>query len=79
MMELFTNTNSMRIVEILVKVQDPHDKYIFDKLLEWINASRRKDAFTLFGQIIQKHPSWLYKVASHQLFKEILKVVKVNH
>lgn len=78
MMEYFNSTNSIKIVEILVKVQQPHDLFVFDKLLEWINTSRRNQAFTLFWNIVQRSPSWLCKVAKHQLFREMLMVVKTE-
>lgn len=78
MMEYFLNTNSMRIVEILVKVQPPHDIFIFDKLNDWINTSKRNQAFTLFWYIARKHPSWLYKIVNHPIFREVLKVVRME-
>lgn len=77
-MEYFSNTNSQRIVEILVKVQSPHDTFIFDRLVYWMNGSNRNQAITLFAHIVKHHPSWLYKVANHQLFKDILKLLKVQ-
>ncbi|EAA07349.5 AGAP003445-PA [Anopheles gambiae str. PEST] len=79
MMEYFAHTSSIRIVEILVKVQQPHDKHIFDRLSEWIRSGTSKTlALTLFGHIIQKRPLWLYKVGNHQLVKEVLKLSKVE-
>lgn len=77
MMDYFSNNNSERIIDVLVKVQAPHDNYIFDKLLDWINTTKRNQAFYLFWHIVKRHPSWLHKVASHPLFKEILKVLRV--
>uniref|UniRef100_A0A182YM42 Uncharacterized protein n=1 Tax=Anopheles stephensi TaxID=30069 RepID=A0A182YM42_ANOST len=79
MMEYFAHTSSIRIVEILVKVQQPHDKHIFDRLAEWIRSGTSKTlALTLFGHIIQKRPLWLYKVGTHQLVKDVLKLSKVE-
>lgn len=78
MMEYFSHTNSSRIVDILVKVQAPHDKFIFDRLAEWIHSPHRNQAITLFGHIVKKHPSWLHKVAAHPLFRDILKLLKVS-
>lgn len=77
MMDYYSNTNSVRIVDVLVKVQTPHDNYIFDKLFEWVNSAKRNQAFNLFWLIVKKHPSWLHKVATHPLFREMLKVLKV--
>lgn len=78
MMDYFLTTKSMRIIEILVKVQSPHDIYIFDRLNDWINTSKRNQAFTLFWYVVRKHPSWLYKVVNHPLFREVLKVVRTE-
>ncbi|XP_058115728.1 hamartin isoform X2 [Anopheles coustani] len=79
MMEYFGQTSSVRIVDILVKVQHPHDKHIFDKLSEWIRSGSSKTlGLTLFGHIIQKRPLWLYKVGSHQLVKDVLKLSKIE-
>lgn len=78
MMEYFNQTNSSRAVDVLVKVRDPHDTHIFDKLLDWVNGSNKNQAITLFGFIVEKHPSWLHKVANHQLLKDVLKLLKVN-
>lgn len=77
MMDYFGQTHSARTVEVLVKVQQPHDKYIFDRLVEWLHTSQRNQAITLFGYIVKKHPSWLYKVANHPFLRELLKLLKV--
>lgn len=78
MMDYFNHAKSVRIVDVLVKVQEPHDIFIFNKLLEWVSTSKRAQAFELFWHIVKKQPSWLYKVASHQFFKEMLRVLKVK-
>lgn len=77
MMDYFNQMRSPRIVDVLVKVREPHDGFIFDKLLDWVTTSKRTQAFELFWLIVKKQPSWLYKVASHQFFKEILRVLRV--
>lgn len=79
MMDYFSQTNSSRIVDVLVKVQPPHDKFIFDRMSEWLqHISHRNQSITLFGHIVKKHPSWLYKVASHPFLRDILKLLKVR-
>ncbi|XP_065076262.1 hamartin [Ochlerotatus camptorhynchus] len=79
MMDYFGQTSSIRIVDILVKVQNPHDKFILDKLTEWIRSGSNKMlALTLFGHIIQKRPTWLHKVGKHQLVNEVLKLSKME-
>lgn len=78
MMDYFSQTNSSRIVDILVKVQTPHDTFIFDRLAHWMHGPQKNLAITLFGHIVKNHPSWLYKVANHQLFKDILRLLRVS-
>lgn len=79
LMEYFITQNSIKVVEILVKVPISHDTFIFDKLLEWIQTNdKRTQAFKLFWLIAQKHPSWLYRVTNHRLFREMLTTVKTE-
>lgn len=79
LMEHFIAQNSIKVVEILVKVPQPHDTFIFDKLLEWIQTNdRRNQSFKLFWLIAQRHPSWLYRVTHHRLFREMLNTVKTE-
>lgn len=79
MMEHFATQNSIKVVEILVKVPPSHDTHIFDKLSDWVNiGEKRTQAFKLFALIVQKHPSWLYRVVNHRLFREMLNIVKTE-
>lgn len=79
LMEQFVTLNSTKVVEILVKVPVSHDTFIFDKLCEWIQTyEKRNHAFKLFWLIAQKHPTWLYRVTNHRLFREILNTVKTE-
>lgn len=77
-MDYFIQTQSSRVLDILVKVQNPHDKFIFERLADWIHGPNKNEAIALFSHIVRKHPSWLHKVASHNLFKDILKLLKVR-
>lgn len=68
---------STKVVDILVKVQN--ETHIFDKLQEWISSGdRRNKAFELFWLIVERHPSWLYRVTHHRLFRDMLNVVKTE-
>lgn len=82
MIDYFSHTNSKRIFEVLVKVQNPHDIYIFNKLQKCLqetnNQLQKKTALTLFGHIVRRHPTWLYKVVNHGFLKELLKLLKVR-
>uniref|UniRef100_A0A1A9ZLA9 Uncharacterized protein n=1 Tax=Glossina pallidipes TaxID=7398 RepID=A0A1A9ZLA9_GLOPL len=77
MMEYYLKTGSARIIEVLVKVQTPHDGYIFDRLTEWLKAaSHRIKALNLFCFVVRKHPTWLFKVEKHRLIKDMLHWLK---
>lgn len=78
LLDYYCQTNSVRIVDVLVKVPQPHERYIFDRLLEWMRGSHKIPALSLLGRIIMKHPTWLYKVDSHGVMKELLKLLKVE-
>lgn len=80
--EYYSQTNSLRVVELLVKVQQQHDQFIFDKLTKMIkekeSQNARRTALGLFGHIIRKHPTWIHKVVEHNLMKEVMKLLKVS-
>jgi tuberous sclerosis 1 len=78
MTDYYAKTDSKRIVEILMKVQQPHDRYIFDRLVEWFRGQNKVLALDLFGHIVRKHPTWLYKVAAHPFMKDVLKLLKTE-
>ncbi|KAG5671850.1 hypothetical protein PVAND_002023 [Polypedilum vanderplanki] len=79
MIDYYSQTNSFRIVEVLVRVQTPHDINIFNKLQKCLQESNPKQktvALTLFAHIVRKHPTWLYKVVSHGFLKDLLKFLR---
>ncbi|XP_059612459.1 hamartin isoform X2 [Phlebotomus argentipes] len=78
MVDYFCQTSSIRIVEILVKVQSPHDKFIFDRIAEHLRASDKVSALTLLSLIIPRHPTWLFRVTAHPLWKDLLKLLKTE-
>uniref|UniRef100_A0A1B0DI92 Uncharacterized protein n=1 Tax=Phlebotomus papatasi TaxID=29031 RepID=A0A1B0DI92_PHLPP len=81
MVDYFCQTNSIRIVEILVKVQSPHDRFIFDRIADHIRGSdksNRVSALSILGLIIPRHPTWLFRVTAHPLWKDLLKLLKVG-
>uniref|UniRef100_A0A1L8DMW7 Putative rho-associated coiled-coil n=1 Tax=Nyssomyia neivai TaxID=330878 RepID=A0A1L8DMW7_9DIPT len=77
MVDYFCQTNSIRIVEILVKVQSPHDQYIFDTIAQRIKTNK-VSALSILSLIIPRHPTWLFKVTSHQLWKDLLEILKTE-
>lgn len=34
-------------------------------------------ALTLLGHVIRRHPTWLYNITDHQVFKNLIKLLKV--
>ncbi|KAL7020613.1 hypothetical protein ACKWTF_011588 [Chironomus riparius] len=79
MIDYYAQTNSFRIVEVLVKVQTPHDINIFNKLQKCLQESNPKQktvALTLFAHIVRKHPTWLHKVVNHGFLKDLLKFLR---
>lgn len=80
--DYYLSTNSSRAVEVLVGVREPHDKHLLDRLSETLSKSgsnsQRIRTLTLLGHIARRQPIWLYKLASHSLFRELLKLLKVE-
>lgn len=80
MLDYYTQNHSLRVVDVLVKVQYHHN-FLFDKLCEWLKSNKppkdKKQALTLLMYIVKKQPTWLHFIATHPLLKEIFKVLKV--
>lgn len=73
--------DSPRTLELLLNVQDPHDRFLCDKLAEGLRQKDSKtakvNALNIFGYLIRGQPGWLYRVTQHALMKELIKVLKV--
>lgn len=82
MIEYYSHTMSAGVLDVLSKVSQPHDKFIFDRLSDLIREKDSKGsqnkltALTIFGYIVRAGPSWLYKVTSHNLLKDVLKLLR---
>ncbi|XP_012227848.1 hamartin isoform X2 [Linepithema humile] len=80
--DYYLSTNSLRTAEVLAGVRDPHDKHLLDRLSDILsksgNSGQRIQALTLLGHIARRQPTWLYKLTSHPLFKDLLKLLKVE-
>ncbi|KAI8119547.1 hypothetical protein FF38_09325 [Lucilia cuprina] len=77
MMEYYLKTGSVRIIEVLVKAQSPHDGYLFDRLADWLKTpSQRVHSLNLFCFVVRRHPTWLFKVEKHRLIKDMLHWLK---
>ncbi|CAK9803346.1 TSC1 [Anthophora plagiata] len=80
--DYYLSTNSLRAVEVLAGVRDPHDKHLLDRLSEALSksgsSSQRIQTLTLLGHIARRQPTWLYKLAGHTLFRDLLKLLKIE-
>uniref|UniRef100_T1PF09 Hamartin protein n=1 Tax=Musca domestica TaxID=7370 RepID=T1PF09_MUSDO len=77
LMEYYLKTGSVRIIEVLIKAQAPHDGYIFDRLADWLKTpAQRVNALNLFCFVVRRHPTWLFKVEKHRLIKDMLHWLK---
>ncbi|XP_068982212.1 hamartin isoform X4 [Bombus flavifrons] len=80
--DYYLSTNSLRAVEVLAGVRDPHDKHLLDRLSEALSksgsSSQRIQTLTLLGHIARRQPTWLYKLASHTLFRDLLRLLKME-
>ncbi|KAJ8668700.1 hypothetical protein QAD02_010363 [Eretmocerus hayati] len=81
--DYYLSTDSLRAVEILSGVREPHDKHLFDKLCDSLiakpsNNAQRVKTLTLLSHITRRQPTWLHKLANHALFKQLLHLLKVE-
>lgn len=76
MMEYYYKTGSQRIMEVLVKVQPPHDIFIFDRVSDWLKLqTHRLQALKLLFFVVRNNPTWLFKIEKHRLIKDIFKLL----
>ncbi|XP_004533638.1 hamartin [Ceratitis capitata] len=76
MMDYYYKTGSQRIMEVLVKVQTPHDIFIFDRVSEWLKMqTHRLQALNLLFFVVRNNPTWLFKIEKHRLIKDIFKLL----
>ncbi|XP_066138262.1 hamartin-like isoform X1 [Euwallacea fornicatus] len=76
--DYYLNSNSLRCMEMLITLREPHHLFLFDRLCESIKNPKtevkvRVQALTLLGYIARSQPTWLYSLPEHALFKQILK------
>ena len=78
--DYYLSTDSLRAIEVLSGVREPHDKHLLDRLAETFGKTsghgQRVQALKLLGHVARRQPTWLYKLANHALFKELLKLLK---
>ncbi|VDK85489.1 unnamed protein product [Litomosoides sigmodontis] len=62
-------------VKLLCNVKEPYDTELCNRIQDFF-AKNTLSVLTLLGQLIQKTPSWLPKLAEHSLFEHILKFIR---
>ena len=82
-------SGSGRCLELILNVRDPHDKFLCERISEGLKSSsnahhhhhhlhkeNRAKALTVLGYLIRKRPSWLPKITTHALIKDLIKICK---
>ncbi|XP_011314218.1 hamartin [Fopius arisanus] len=79
--DYYLSTDSLRTIEVLAGVREPHDKYLLDRLSDTLarpsSSGQRLKVLTVLGHVARRQPT-LYKLANHPLFRELLKLLKVD-
>ena len=77
--DYYTNTGSVNGMKLLANVREPHDKILCDKLSDGLRSGSHVSlTLDLMGYIVRKQPTWLHRVSSHQIFKELVKLIKTE-
>ena len=72
--DYYAATASGRGMRLLANVREPHDKILCDRLADGLRAGSGAGlslALDLLGYIVRKQPTWLHRVAHHQMFKVV--------
>ncbi|TKR57755.1 hypothetical protein L596_030415 [Steinernema carpocapsae] len=73
LVEYYCRSQSIRALELLCNVRQPHQKILLDKIKEQIVGKKAVlSTIILLGQIIQKEPGWLPLVPHHSVFPTLL-------
>lgn len=79
--EAYGQLRSPRLLEVLLNVRDPHDRFLFDRLSDSIKPCQGKQqrelGLEVLGYVVRKQPVWLYRIAQHPLMKDLIRVLKV--
>lgn len=76
--DCYLQTSSLRLVEILVGVREPHDVHLFNKLSETLKGQCKLQALTLLGHVVRRRPTWLIKITKHSVLSDLLKILKME-
>ena len=77
--DYYINTGSSNGMKLLANVREPHDKILCDRLSDGLRSgSHMSLSLDLMGYIVRKQPTWLHRVSNHQMFKELVKLIKTE-
>ncbi|XP_014276292.1 hamartin isoform X2 [Halyomorpha halys] len=76
MFDYYLSCGSERSIDVLIGVREPHDRYLFDRLSDTLRGPNRLSGLTLLGHVARRHPSWIYKIASHSVFRDLIRILK---
>lgn len=80
LVESYVVSHSQQCAEILAGVEEPHDKHLFDRLVELLKGNvHRLIAVTLLLHLACRQPPWLHKLVSHPLLSVFLKCMKTGN
>ncbi|XP_019761894.1 hamartin isoform X3 [Dendroctonus ponderosae] len=79
--DYYLSSNSVRCMEVIITLREPHQQFLFDRLCESIKSRKtdlkvRIQALTLLGHIARSQPTWLITLPEHVLFRELLNFLK---
>lgn len=79
LVDFYLETNSEQAMQILSSVQEPHDKYLLDKMNEYLSKpATRLTVLTLLGHVVRRQPSWRHKLSQAPIFHALLKCLKTD-
>ncbi|KAH1002807.1 hypothetical protein HUJ04_008860 [Dendroctonus ponderosae] len=68
--DYYLSSNSVRCMEVIITLREPHQQFLFDRLCESIKSRKtdlkvRIQALTLLGHIARSQPTWLITLPEH--------------
>ncbi|KAI6243987.1 Hamartin [Aphelenchoides fujianensis] len=73
----YASYQSVRALEILCNVNEPHDKALLDEMAECLQRNPQ-GTMVLIGRVVQKAPGWLCKLPSHDIFGRLLDLIRTS-
>ncbi|KAF8771210.1 Hamartin like protein [Argiope bruennichi] len=75
--DYYITADSHRIIDILVRSKEPHDKHLFDKIFDLMkNEIYRYKAVQLLMNLVYRQPPWLHKIATHRILNLLINLLK---